>query len=276
MSKAIHFKTEDQRQFYKVFQGLCDAHSSWQVWADLIFMMACAISNALEPREKVRGSREEEFKRTASRYTQKEQAVMAELFGITVEALERDPDQDFLGELFMCLGLGSHWKGQFFTPYDICRAMAQITMDGLEPRIEAQGWVSICDTCCGAGALLVAARNEMVRKNIPRTGGLFVAQDIDRTAALMCYIQLSLLGCAGYVVVADSLRYPLVGHPLDLIFTPEQEAWIMPMMYERVWMYRRVWHQIDMLTRPIASPVEPSAGTEDAAPAGKKKKITKR
>ena len=55
-------------------------------------------------------------------------------------------------------------------------------------------------------------------------------------------------------------------------FTPEQEAWIMPMMYERVWMYRRIWHPIDMLTRPIAPPVEPPAGTEDAAPAGKKKK----
>lgn len=37
---------------------------------------------------------------------------------------------------------------------------------------------------------------------------LFVAQDIDQTAALMCYIQLSLLGCPAVVIVGDSLAKP--------------------------------------------------------------------
>lgn len=34
---------------------------------------------------------------------------------------------------------------------------------------------------------------------------IFVAQDIDFKVAMMCYVQLSLLGCAGYVIVGNSL-----------------------------------------------------------------------
>lgn len=37
---------------------------------------------------------------------------------------------------------------------------------------------------------------------------LFVAQDVDMIAALMCYIQLSLLGCSAVVKIGDSLTEP--------------------------------------------------------------------
>ena len=51
----------------------------------------------------------------------------------------------------------------------------------------------------------------------------FFAQDIDLTAALMCYIQLSLLGCMAAVKVGKSLSDPLVeNEPISekLWFTP--------------------------------------------------------
>ena len=44
----------------------------------------------------------------------------------------------------------------------------------------------------------------------------------------MCYIQLSLLGCAGYVVVGDTLSNPIEG---DVLFPDEkegQEFWYTP------------------------------------------------
>ena len=63
------------------------------------------------------------------------------------------------------------------------------------------------------------------------TQALFVAQDIDRTAALMCFIQLSLLGCAGYVVIADSLIYPISGSALIPKFLPEHDVWFMPCLF---------------------------------------------
>ena len=145
----------------------------------------------------------------------------------------------------MGLDLGSHWKGQFFTPYNVCRMMAEITVADLESSIKEKGWVGIHDPCCGAGALLIAARNTMVRQKLGPRDALYVTQDIDRTAALMCYIQLSLLGCAGYVVVADSLRYPVMGSsPLLIDPMPEQEIWIMPALYDDVWVARIQWERM--------------------------------
>lgn len=213
-------------------------------------MSATAISNAFDQQGASHDAREQEYMRTIRRYTNAEQQIFPKLLAITVEALEAEPDQDFLGELFMGLNLGNHWKGQFFTPYDICRMMAEIQLCGIEAQFEEKGWVGIHDPCCGAGALLIAVRNIMVREKLGPTSALYVAQDIDRTAALMCYIQLSLLGCAGYVVVADAFRYPLAGYgksPLLISPTPEQEVWLMPALYDEIWCARMQLEKMRLL-----------------------------
>ena len=51
--------------------------------------------------------------------------------------------------------LGNDHAGQFFTPYDVCRCMAEITFDPkLHPDME--GFISVSDPACGAGATLLA------------------------------------------------------------------------------------------------------------------------
>lgn len=92
---------------------------------------------------------------------------------------------------------------------------------------------------------------------------LFVAQDIDRTAALMCYLQLSLLGCAGYVVIAGSLRYPVTGSQLRPTPAPEQDIWYTPTLYlSPVWGYRMLWERIESVQRCATSDAEPEAMTD--------------
>ena len=54
----------------------------------------------------------------------------------------------------------------------------------------------------------------------------------------MCYIQLSLLGCAGYIVIADTIRYPMTGHTLLPRIQPEQDVWFMPMAMMEIWQGR--------------------------------------
>lgn len=241
MKSAVRFYKDSQIKFVKLFSGLCRSKSSWEVWADFIAMSAIAIVNTFDPQGPTHDTREQEYLKIIQRYTKAEQRVFPQLFAVTIEALEYDPEQDFLGMLFMGLDLGSHWKGQFFTPYDICRMIAKMQLCNIEARIKEKGWVGIHDPCCGAGALLIAARNIMVREKVGPTSALYVAQDIDRTAALMCYIQLSLLGCAGYVVVADSFRHPMMGRgnsPLLIAPTAEQEVWLMPALYDETWCAR--------------------------------------
>ena len=70
---------------------------------------------------------------------------------------------------------------------------------------------------------------------------IFVAQDVDRTAALMCYIQLSLLGCPGYVIVGNTLTNPAVGSVLNPICQDGQEIWYTPMYATEIWNMRRVF-----------------------------------
>ena len=267
MARAVRFRRDSQQQFSKLFTDLCQRKSSWEVWADFVAMCAITISNAFDREGKTHDDREKQYIRTINGYSQGEQQIFPRLFALLVEALEDDPDQDFLGEMFMALNLGNHWKGQFFTPYSICRAMSEITVTGLEERIGEKGWVGIHDPCCGAGALLIAARNTMVRRKHGPAEALYVAQDIDRTAALMCYLQLSLLGCAGYVVVADSLLHPTVGPggtPLLISPTTEQEVWLMPALYGAAWAARIQWERVKLALESLE--VMQSGPDPDQAP----------
>lgn len=61
-----------------------------------------------------------------------------------------------------------------------------------------------------------------------------MAQDINLTAALMCYIQLSLLGAAGYVKVGNSLTEPVTTN--DSV----DKYWFTPMYFSNTWTIRRI------------------------------------
>lgn len=231
MAKVVRHLRDSQMEFQKVFSLLCNTKSSWQAWSDFVEMTAIAISNTFEIREKVKQDREKRYLDIIGQYSNSEQQIFPELVAILVQALERDCEQDFLGEMFMALELGSHWKGQFFTPYSICKAMAKINTDDAKDKIASKGWISINDPACGAGATLIAARNHMELIGVGSDQAFFVGQDIDRTAAMMCYIQLSLLGCAGYVVIADTLIHPVTGPMLWPNITEHQDAWFMPLNF---------------------------------------------
>ena len=232
---------ETEKEFLELFRSLCQTRSSWEVWADFVTMTACAIANSTEVDPAIRERRESEYEACVKRMGGVD--VSAQMLAIVVEALERNPEQDFLGNLFMQLNLGNHWKGQFFTPYTICKAMAALSSGpDLEKKIRDKGWVSVNDCACGAGATLIAMANHLTEQGINyQQTALFVAQDVDRIAALMCYIQLSLLGCAGYVVVANSLTNPLTGASTLLPNIQQgQEAWFTPMFCHPVWQLRQL------------------------------------
>lgn len=245
-----------QKELVKAFESLCGRHGRWEVWADWIVMCACSISNAVDRvhREK----REETYLTLCKKYTGAEMQTMGEMFGMVVAALDENPDQDLLGEIFMTLGLGNEHNGQFFTPYDVCRAMSALTIGDIAAQVERQGWVSAADPACGAGALLVAFANECRRQKVNyQQSVLCVAQDIDFTVGLMCYIQLSLLGCAGYVVIGDTLAHPSTAYDRrGLIPRDEGNVWYTPMCFHTIWQWRRALAQVDMMCKASQGPEE--------------------
>lgn len=141
--------SKSEKLFLDTFNSLCYSRNAWEAWTDFITATACLLSNAVDREGKTHDKREKEYEKCIEKLGGVDS--VAKLFTCVVEALEENPEQDFLGGLFMKLNLGNHWKGQFFTPYCVCRTMAAITADGVENEIEDKGWASVNDPACGAG-----------------------------------------------------------------------------------------------------------------------------
>ena len=222
--------------YVKLFNELTYRFSPWEVWKDFIVMYACALAN---PFDKVHfEAREDLYLKIILKYNKKEQELFPQLVAEVVNALEENPEQDFLGKLFMDFELGNHMAGQFFTPYHVCECMAKMTVGNILPQIEEQGYISINDCCCGAGATLIAGIHEAKRvldgKLNWQNHVLITGQDIDRTTALMCYIQLSLLGAAGYIKIGNSLTEPMGTNDTS------EDYWFTPMYFSDVWTFRQL------------------------------------
>lgn len=260
-------KNQHQKEIIKLFDGLQGSHNMWQLWSDFVVMMACTISNAVDHSH--REEREKMYMTIASGYKEREITVFANIFALLVEAYERDTDQDLLGELYMALGLGNDKNGQFFTPYDVCRCMAEMNWGNASDQINEKGWISVNDPAVGAGALLIAFANTCRRHNVNyQQSVLFVAQEIDFTTACMCYIQLSLLGCPGYVYVGNTITDPCTS--IDgraLIPVKPDNCWFMPMYFHNTWGIRRMIEQMRLMENQLRhEPIESKTAENDSIP----------
>ena len=127
MGNALrHVRGESQRNIIRMLNSLCGKYSRWELWQDWITMSAISIANVFDG--PYRKEREEMYSSRAARYSASELKAFADMLFELVADMDRDPDQDFLGELFMSLDLGNEWRGQFFTPYDVCRMMAAMSI----------------------------------------------------------------------------------------------------------------------------------------------------
>ena len=259
--------TARQKELEKLYNKLCGRYSRYEVWQDMVWMVATAISNAVDKR--FFDQREANYMRIVKKYSEDELKVFPEFFTHIVLGMEENPDCDFLGELYMNLELGNKHAGQFFTPYSVCQMMAEDTIDEdlLKSQIEKHGWISVNDCACGAGATLVAAANILRSKGLNyQQQALFVAQDVDATVALMCYIQLSLLGCAGYVVIGNTLTEPQVG-PV-LFGEDSSRCWYTPMYFHPVWATRRAIAQARAMFQAVATAFPAAAAEQTIANIG--------
>ena len=155
--KGLTPRNEKEREFMKTFDDLCYGQSRYKIWDDFVHMAALSIVNAVD--KKFFQVREERFMRIRKPNSEKEFNGFAHLFSITALALEENPWQDFLGELYMRCDLGNDHAGQFFTPYHICEMMAKVIIAGEEGKIRQEvkerGYVSLCDPCIGGGAMMI-------------------------------------------------------------------------------------------------------------------------
>ena len=77
-----------EKEFLKIFQGLCRSRSSWQ--EDLMTVMACSICNAVDRRKEAYERREKQYERSIKALGGVD--IPAQMLGIITMALEENPD----------------------------------------------------------------------------------------------------------------------------------------------------------------------------------------
>lgn len=190
-------------EFRKLFESARHGSSAFETWQAFVYMAACDIANAAcQDVSPFRGIAET----LSNKY---DNGTMAALFSNLVEAYDENPYRDLMGDTYMRLGIGNEAGGQFFTPYHVCRLMADSRMaeQDVNDKIDENGYITVLEPSCGAGANVVAACERLCKIGVNYQERMVAwCNDISEVTALMCYIQLSLIGCPAIVTVGDALK----------------------------------------------------------------------
>lgn len=204
----------------KTFNGLTGYKwDHWTLWVDFVEMMAISLSNAVDIVHATK--REERYLQIVNKYSKDELDIFSKMYADLVIDLEQNP-RDVLGEVFMELGLGNKWRGQFFTPYPTAYIMAKNTLpvDDIQRLVDEKGFVTVGDNACGGGVTLIAAFNWILEAGFnPQQMLVLEGGDIDKRSCCMSYVQLSLLGANAVIRERDGLA-PQSEADRDTWFTP--------------------------------------------------------
>ncbi|MCH5485222.1 N-6 DNA methylase, partial [Salmonella enterica subsp. diarizonae serovar 16:z10:e,n,x,z15] len=191
------------QEFVSVFNSIAPYENRWQVFSDFAHMAAAALYNAIHRDPTV----EADYLRRVKRYSKEDAIRMSRLLDVVTDGLEFSPT-DFLGQLMMTLELGNQNLGQYFTPWSVSYMMARINMADRLPELEEGhgSFITVCDPACGAGGMIVATAEAMLEAGYnPQKQMLAFCTDIDPLAAMLCYIQLTLMHIPAVVSIGNSL-----------------------------------------------------------------------
>lgn len=217
--KRHHLTKGSTKPFLSMFDETARYKHRLEVFQDFVTVSAIAIQNAVAFSRK----REDEYLRIIKQYKPEDVTRLTKLMAFLVEALDPEP-RDVLGSIYMDLELGNVRQGQFFTPDSVSQLMAGIQLEDIEALLDDKPFITISEPACGAGGMILSVVAHLIAKGVNPAERIFVeAIDIDRTVALMAYIQFSLWHIPAEIIVGDCLR-------LDY-----RERWFTPAYHMNGW-----------------------------------------
>lgn len=180
-------------------------HHLYDVFRDFVELSACALANACDLIG--RDAREAQYMRTVGKYNHDEVQRFPMMLGELVDAMAEEPG-DVLGKVFGELEQGNAACGQFFTPIEICRLMAGLSMNPEHVRqlIAERGFFTVQEPAVGAGAMVIALALHLRDIGINYQQHMHVTcVDVDARAVHMAYVQFALLGIPAIVVLGNTL-----------------------------------------------------------------------
>lgn len=197
---------EHRKNLIRLLNANSHRHHLWDVFADFCEMCALAISNSVDLTQ--RNEREARYLSIIKKYEPSEVHRFPQMLAELTMAMEHGPD-DVLGQVFGELELGNSARGQYFTPYSVCKIMAsQLIGDrkSLLQRSHEHGFITLNEPACGAGAMVIAFAEALDNAGLNHQKCLHVtAQDIDQRAVYMAYVQLSLLHIPAIIILGNTL-----------------------------------------------------------------------
>lgn len=175
-------------------------HDRYTAFNDFVFFVFAALRNSLIKNKTI----ENEYFERIKKYSKDEMNSFKQSFHQLVDELEKKP-ADVLGEIAANLELTQKDKGQYFTPTSVSELIAAVNGDVIK-TIGNKGFVTVGDPACGGGALLMAYVKIILDAGYNPAQTVWIeGRDIDCTAAMMCYIQLTLWNVPGRIVIGNTL-----------------------------------------------------------------------
>lgn len=244
-------KPYDKQTFISLFNSIARHYHRYTVFTDFVTMSAISLHNAINKLETL----ENEYLQIVSKYKKDEVDLFCELLANFVQLLDVEP-RDVLGSLYMELELGNTNNGQFFTPHELSLLLAKLSYGDMLENF-TKPFVTLSEPACGAGGMVLAFANEMLKKGHNPAEKLWVqAIDIDRVAAWMCYLQLSLWNIPAQVIVGNTLSMKF----REIYYTPAHYLY----GWEGRLQLRESIERVQELCRPLES-LEKSAKHETKA-----------
>ena len=194
-----------KKEIITTIKHMSGRYAPYNLFTDWVEMSALTIQNTITViHDKVWHDREQLYMDIARKYTKEELIEFSKMLGYLVDAMDEEMG-DVLGEIYMTMGLGSKYTGQFFTPFHLSELCAKCGIGSLPET----GKISLNEPSSGGGGMIIAACKVLHEAGFDFQRRLeVVAQDLDWKGVYMTYLQLSLIGCRAIVVQGDTLAEP--------------------------------------------------------------------
>ena len=206
---------DHKKDIHRIFESCFTDRDYYTVLSDFFEMSAISIRNAVNL-GKSREVYEQRYKQIISKYSQEQFKSFTTALGLLITDIQKSMDDgsfaDWCGEIYMDSHTSNARMGQFFTPYNVSRMMAQVSIqeDVISQKLDGNpdGVLPIYEPTVGAGGLIIAAVERLTQLHVNYAYNVFVdCGDIDARCVHMTYLVLSLLGVPAVVRKGDALRY---------------------------------------------------------------------
>jgi len=171
-------------------------HRSDDVFRAFTRLIACAVAN---------GTREAEYLEEINRWKPEQVQHFIGAFAALVTEMETKPFEDVLGFYYIeeaSSKSGQKWAGEFYTPPEVCKMCAQITL-GNEPP--AHRPITLLEPCCGAGGMVLAFADALKKQDVSPLDMRATCIDINAVACDMCFFNLTMWGIPATVIHGNAL-----------------------------------------------------------------------